>query len=322
MDHAEDRRLGLGAEIPRFSVIIPAFNSVRYLARAIDSVLSQEGNAAEIIVVDDASTDGTDSLIRQYDHRVRYLQLKINRGVAAARNFGAQNATGEWLAFLDADDFYYPNRLSLHAEWIAQDPHLDFLTGDYDYQGPLGEALGSSMAQRPCGRKMLTKAGDASRVVMQPDDFEDFVAEHFGDTHTLSVPRRTFLKLCGYPEDFKVCEDVHLLTRLVAVSQRVGVCCTKMGVYVVHGTSATRRDPVQSQHENVRTLQHLAGLAATFPDSVTRGVRRRLRQGRLNLAYALVKAGRRGAALKAVLPSLLENPGFKSTRDLLSILKG
>ena len=107
-----------------------------------------------------------------------------------------------------------------------------------------------------------------------------------------------------------------------AGSQRIGVCCESLGVYVVHTNSATRRDPVQAQVENVRALRHLADLAPTFPENVRRGVQRRLRQGRLNLAYALRKAGRRGAALKAVLQSLRENPGLATTRDVLSILKG
>lgn len=308
--------------LPSFSVIIPAFNSARFLARAIDSVLCQERISAEIMVIDDASTDNTSELMQRYAGRVNYLRRETNQGVATARNYGAEKANGDWLAFLDADDFYYPNRLILHAEWIAEDPQLDFLTGDYDYQGPDGEALGSSMAQHPSGRNMCLKAGDAPRIIMQCEDFEEYVAEHFGDTHTLSVPRGTFLALGGYPQGFKVCEDVHLLARLVAVSRRVGVSCEKMGVYVLHGASATRRDPTQAQIENVRTLRHLASLSDSFPAVVRRGVRRRLHQGRLNLAYSLVKAGQRGAAIKAVLPSILENPGFRSTRDLLSIMNG
>ena len=308
--------------LPSFSVIIPAFNSVQFLARAIDSVLGQVRVSGEIIVVDDASTDDTPNLMQCYEGRVRYFRRPVNQGVAMARNFGAANARGDWLAFLDADDYYYPNRLVLHAEWIAEDSQLDFLTGDYDYQGPDGETLGSSMAQHPSGRRMYQKAGGASRVVMQAVDFEDYVAEHFGDTHTLSVPRHTFLARGGYPAGFKVCEDVHLLTRLVAGAQRIGVCCESLGVYVVHMNSTTRRDPVQAQIENVRTLRHLADLAPTFPENVRCGVRRRLRQGRLNLAYALRKAGRRGAALAAVLQSLREHPNLATTRDVLSILKG
>ena len=79
---------------------------------------------------------------------------------------------------------------------------------------------------------------------MQDAEFEAFVADHFGDTHTLSVSRDLFLRAGGYPLGFKVCEDVHLLTRIVALSSRAGVICQPLGVYLIHGASATRRDPV------------------------------------------------------------------------------
>ena len=113
-----------------------------------------------------------------------------NSGVSVARNAGAAAATGDWLAFLDADDWYAPDRIKLHAEWIAEDPHLDFLTGDYEYRDESGTLLGTSMAQHESGRMMLAKAAGASRVVMEhPTEMAAFVADHFGDTHTLSVPR-------------------------------------------------------------------------------------------------------------------------------------
>lgn len=308
--------------LPSFSVIIPAYNSAGTLARAVDSVLAQNRFVAEIIVVDDASTDQTPEVMSGYSGRVRYLRRESNHGVASARNFGAAQATGDWLAFLDADDYYFPDRLAWHAEWIREDPKLDFLTGDYEYRDSGDAQIGTSMSQHPAGRRLLEKSGGALRVVMQPGDFEEFIAEHFGDTHTLSIPRAVFNELGGYPVGFKVCEDVHLLTRLVARSNRVGVICRAMGAYVVHAASATRRNPVQAQFENVRTLKHLAALARDFPANVRTGVYRRLRRGRLNLAYALLKANRRGHAVKAVVPSLFENPGFSSMRDFLSILRG
>ncbi len=115
---------------------------------------------------------------------------------------------------------------------------------------------------------------------------------------------------------------MHLLTRLVARSRRIGVACTLLAVYVIHDGSATRRDPVQAQRENVRTLEALSRLAPAFPDPVRRGVMTRVRLGRLNLGYALCRHGSRGAALRAVLPSLIENPGIASLRDVMSIARG
>lgn len=307
---------------PRFSVIIPAFNAAATLARAIESVRQQSWPAHEIIVVDDGSTDATADIARQFGTAVRLIQ-QTNCGVSMARNAGASVATGDWLAFLDADDWYAGDRLRLHAEWVAEDPALDFLTGDYEYRDAAGSLLGTSMAQHESGRMMLIQAAGAVRVVMElPAAIATFVADHFGDTHTLSVPRIRFVELGGYPTGFTVCEDVHFLTRLVANSRRIGVICRSLGVYVIHGGSATRRDPVAAQRENVRTLTDLARLAQRFPNPVRQGVAARMLSARYNLGCALSKSGQRVAAVKAVLPSLAMTPGWKSLRTLLSMLKG
>lgn len=306
---------------PRFSVVIPAFNAAATLAHAIESVRAQSWPAHEIIVVDDGSTDATAEVAHQFAD-VRLIR-QANSGVSVARNAGAAAASGDWLAFLDADDSYAPDRLRLHAEWIAEDPTLDFLTGDYEYRDAAGTLLGTSMVQHVAGRAMLAKAGGATRVVMdRPDEIAAFVADHFGDTHTLSVPRTRFIELGGYPTGFKVCEDVHFLARLVAHGHRIGVICQSLGVYVIHGASATRRDPVAAQRENVRTLIDLSRRAVRFPAPVRQGIAQRLASARYNLACALSRQGERGAAIRAVAPSLHERPGWQSVRTLLSILKG
>ncbi|HEY9099976.1 MAG TPA: glycosyltransferase family 2 protein [Thiobacillus sp.] len=307
---------------PRFSVIIPAFNAATTLQRAVDSVRRQSWPAYEIVVVDDGSTDETASVARQYGDEVRLIQ-QSNQGVSVARNTGAAAATGDWLAFLDADDWYTASRLEHHAQWIEEDAALDFLTGDYEYHDAEGNMLGTSMAQHESGRMLLAKASGAVRVVMETQaEITAFVADHFGDTHTLSVPRARFVQLGGYPTGFKVCEDVHFLTRLVAQSQRVGVICRSLGVYVIHGSSATRRHPIAAQRENVRTLVDLERLADNFPYPVRQGVSLRMQNARYNLGCALSKSGQRVAAMGAVLPTLAGQPGWRSLRNVLSMLKG
>ena len=159
-------------------------------------------------------------------------------------------------------------------------------------------------------------------VLEAPAEIAAFVADHFGDTHTLSVPRARFVELGGYPTGFKVCEDVHFLARLVAKSRRIGVICQSLGTYVIHGGSATRRNPVAAQRENVRTLVDLVRLAENFPDPVRRGVAVRMQTARYNLGCALSKSGKRMAAIGAVLPSLIARPGWQSLRDVLSMIRG
>lgn len=94
----------------KISVIIPAYNAADTIARAIDSVLRQTCPPAEILVVDDGSTDATASIVAQYSAPVRLLQ-KPNGGPGSARNLGAREASGTWLALLDADDSWLPRKL-------------------------------------------------------------------------------------------------------------------------------------------------------------------------------------------------------------------
>lgn len=306
---------------PAYSVVIPVFNGAATLARAIESVLNQHFPAHEIIVVDDGSTDDTARIAAAFGGRIRYLRQE-NCGVSVARNAGAEAASGDWLAFLDADDWYYPGRLQAHADWIMRDPTIDFFTGDYDYVRPDGSRIAGSMEQHEAGKAMLRKAAGACETVMTDAEFEPFIADHFGDTHTLSLRREIFIALGGYPTGFRICEDVFFLIRLCAVSRRVGVVCAPLAAYVIHGASATRKDPLRAQYDNVRTLEAIKQESHRYPQAVRRGVAARLRHGRLNLGYALHKVGRRLEAVRAVLPNVWQAPGFAGWRDLLSMVRG
>lgn len=306
---------------PTFSVIIPVYNGAATIARAIVSVLEQTYSPCELIVVDDGSTDETARVVAGFGRRVVYHR-QANAGVAAARNNGAREARGEWLAFLDADDWYYPERLRWHADWIARDSGLDFLTGDYDYRRPDGSLISRSMEITEAGMRLLEKANGAREVVMNADEMEAFVENHFGDTHTLSVPKRTFTRLGGYPLGRAVCEDVNFLIRLCAVSKRVGVICEPMGVYLIRPDSATRMDTLRSQRLTVEALRPLTRELRDAPRPIRRGLRGRLRRARLNLAYVLLKRRKRAQALGAVLSSLAQNRSLAALRDVGSITLG
>ena len=108
---------------PRISVIIPTFNRAHYLPQAIDSVLAQTHAGAEIIVVDDGSTDNTREVVESYGARVTYL-ITNHGGVAHARNVGVRHASGTYLAFLDSDDLFYPYMLELESRILDAFPEV------------------------------------------------------------------------------------------------------------------------------------------------------------------------------------------------------
>ena len=106
------------------SVIIPVYNGERFLRAAIESVLAQDYQSVEIIVVDDGSTDGTAAIARSFPD-VRYL-YQSNEGPAAARNTGVAAAKGELLAFMDADDLWPPRKLSEQAGYLLDHPEIGY----------------------------------------------------------------------------------------------------------------------------------------------------------------------------------------------------
>ena len=102
------------ASIPRVSVVMPSYNAQACIGRAIESVLAQTMQQFELIVVDDASTDGTQALVHAItakDSRIKHIALSSNRGPAYARNVGIAAARGEWIGLLDADDAWRTDRL-------------------------------------------------------------------------------------------------------------------------------------------------------------------------------------------------------------------
>lgn len=109
--------------MPRVSVIIPTFNRSEKVVRAVSSVLTQSFKDFEIIVVDDGSTDNTHEALSEYMSKIHYIQHPDNMGVSAARNRGITSSIAPWIAFLDSDDYWLKEKLSVQMEFVDQNPH-------------------------------------------------------------------------------------------------------------------------------------------------------------------------------------------------------
>jgi glycosyltransferase involved in cell wall biosynthesis len=115
---------------PRISVIIPVFNGEEYLLEAVQSIIKQEFNEIEIIIVDDGSTDRTCHIIEQLKvgFPIRYFYQK-NKGPSFARNVGIENAIGEWICFIDSDDIWPENKIKSILEYLEKNEGIDILWG-------------------------------------------------------------------------------------------------------------------------------------------------------------------------------------------------
>jgi glycosyltransferase involved in cell wall biosynthesis len=115
----------------RFSVVIPTYNRSTALRNTVVSVLEQTYTDFEIIVIDDGSTDDSKSVVEALDDsRIRYFWIPNSGGPATPRNKGIDEATAEWVCFLDSDDLWYPNKLEMTNQAIAGNPDVDAVSND------------------------------------------------------------------------------------------------------------------------------------------------------------------------------------------------
>ena len=117
------------------SIIMPSYNTGKYIADSIQSVLNQTYQNWELIIVDDCSTDNTDQIIESFlkDNRIRYLKNKTNSGAAISRNYALREARGKWIAFLDSDDLWDAEKLEKQIDFMRRNGYA-FTFTDYRIQ--------------------------------------------------------------------------------------------------------------------------------------------------------------------------------------------
>lgn len=138
------------------SVIMPSYNTAEYISQSIESVIAQTYNNWELIIVDDYSNDNTDEVIEKYlsDGRIKYFKNEKNSGAAVSRNRALREAKGRWIAFLDSDDLWLPEKLEKQVNFMERnDYHFSYT--NYSEIDESGKANGIIVT----GPKKITKSG-------------------------------------------------------------------------------------------------------------------------------------------------------------------
>lgn len=130
----------------KVSVVIPVYNGEAFIERAIQSIFNQSIQPYEVVVVNDGSRDGTAAKLAEFGDEITVITI-TNAGVANARNVGIKACTGDYIAFLDADDVWYTNKLEIQLDAFAKFPQVAFCCCDYDYFDKASNAIKNHFAR-------------------------------------------------------------------------------------------------------------------------------------------------------------------------------
>ena len=202
--------------LPVYSIIIPAYNYAQYLSRAIDSVLDQNGDDYELVVVDDGSTDQTaqvtEEFVNRFPTKVTYF-FQENRGLSSARNRGIRLSKGKYLLFLDADDALLPNAIDRFRRVLRPELDVDFVLAGRVYQ-----AINGKVKKR--GAPVLSQNKE--------ENFVRYIRGKLGRISSGSwIAHKRVFDIIQFPESTRINEDSvfnsHMLARFHGVSIRESV---------------------------------------------------------------------------------------------------
>jgi glycosyltransferase involved in cell wall biosynthesis len=210
---------------------MPVYNQRRFVAEALDSVLAQTRPPREVVVIDDGSTDGTSEILQGYGGRIRCVR-QPNRGVAAARNRGAELVTSELLAFIDADDVWLPAKLERQLERCAAEPGLGLVHCGTEEIDESGRSLGER-------RDGLEGRGLGARMLL-------FQPAILGGGSGVVIPRLVFAELGGFDPRLSTSADWDLYYR-IAVRHPIGFVPDVLLRYRRHAANMHARVGVMAQ---------------------------------------------------------------------------
>jgi len=280
------------------SVIIPAYNSAKFISETLDSVLAQTFQEFEILVINDGSPDTPvlKGALARYSDRIHYIEQK-NQGPSAAKNTGIRNASGEFLAFLDSDDIWQPDFLAEQLQFLKEVPSTDMVCSDCSFFGD-GELSGNSW--------------QSLDPMEPPVSLEKLLPTHGGAFGSFAILRRSIVKRVGFfDEGLRICEDYNYWLRLLYLGGKLLYSNKVLGKRRRHSGSLTHDAAIVLPHA-VRALEKFAAMldpTSGEAELVRREIARSrhqvaLREGRRQLYLGDYEAARMSfASANSELPS-------------------
>lgn len=267
----------------KVTAIIPTYNYGRFVCDAVDSALAQSWPDMEVLVVDDGSTDDTPERLKKYEGRIRVIRQE-NRGLSAARNTGIREATGEYVAFLDSDDEWLPEKTAAQMRLVEE-------------QG---------------FEVVVIREGERNWELTFDECF--FISPGFGSTAL--VKRSLFDEVGGFDESLRSVEDRDMMLRLTRGGRRIGVVAEPLVRIRQHAASMSRK--AERMEDSFRTVLNKA---FEWPEMRGRSLLMLQALGFFyrDSTWTYFEEGRRAAAMQRLMMSMLCWPlpwgtGFAGTR--------
>ena len=282
--------------MPTVSVIIHTFNNEKFIAETVKSVLRQTYNDYEIIVVDDGSEDGTRNALLPYMQDIRY-HYKENGGIASAKNAGISLCNAEFVAFLDHDDLWVPDKLKIQMEHFNNNPQVGLVYAKY-----------TSFRD---GKELRTKPEKGYSGWI----FKELLSKSFIQTSTVMVKRECLDAVGPYDESFTLGDEYDMFLR-VAKRFQCGFVDKELTRYRVHDRNASK-DDLLFDKENLRVFKKVYNGYTDLDEKEKKILRKRIAMYSIKVAKGLYSQGQLEESKKYQKDALKYLPFYKRfTADL------
>ncbi|HEY9698673.1 MAG TPA: glycosyltransferase [Trichocoleus sp.] len=226
---------------PRVSILIPCYNADRWIAQAIQSALDQTYPNKEVILVDDGSTDRSLEVIQGFGDRIRW-ETRTNQGGNAARNRLLELSTGEWLQYLDADDYLLPDKITHQVQHLAQVPQADIIYSPSVFEYHQTDQVRQEIIPIP-----------------EPHDPWILLARwYLPQTGSPLWRKQAILDVGGWKPDQPCCQEHELYLRLLVAAKRFEYCPVAESVYRQWSESTLcKKDISKTQHQRLLIKEQL-----------------------------------------------------------------
>lgn len=273
--------------MPKVSIIITTYNYGHLIAESIDSVISQDYDDYELIVVDDGSTDNTHEVVSGYGDRLRYIR-QDHSGIAAARNNGIAAAKADLIAFQDADDIWAPRTLSLRVKAIERHPELGLVFGDAVVARDGQVIVPSFLRERAALQRLPTLCEkDGLRIVIE-NAFPALLKERFIPIPSMIIPKCRFQEVGFWDSSQDGMEDYEFYLR-IAKRFRIGYIDRILVTCRIHGANVSCSTNLQNERR-ISMLRRFEDDPDLAPHD-RRALRRRLSALHIECAWCLKNEG-------------------------------